>query len=466
MDILTKLLQHLDWFLDHAVWGDDTPAAGLWWSMLDLDTGRPTAAPRPAGVAKRCYRHIESPGGSNLYWDGPLVVASLAVSTRAGEPRYAEAAERYVRAYLQAAASPGGLLWWGNHYYVRADGRAVTFGSDVVAVDEAHRTAPLHETRPLPVPWPLLHRLDPSRTEAALAAHRQHLCPGAEAGCFNRHADGERDFAFLSSGGMLALALAYEAALAGEPADAASQAEQVLGFSWGSRNQQTGLLPANATHPRWDYHHATSETGLWAGAAFAAAGVLDRRDWAVMAAEAVGNWTERAWDARQGRFAGRLAVADGAHDRRPKPTSYCPGTWCDPWQPLFPAHDYPLQAAEASLTAYLHDRDRRHVSAVARWVQQVAGDGPVRNGWGTYAEQYGRAIHFLWRAGRTMSRPQWAAQGRELAAEAMQLLDGGRALCSHPWERRHDAVDGMGWLILALLALEADQEPELHGLYW
>ena len=175
MDILPKLLQHLDWFLDHAVWGDDTPAAGLWWSMLDLDTGRPTAAPRPAGVAKRCYRHIESPGGSNLYWDGPLVVASLAVSTRAGEPRYAEAAERYVRAYLQAAASPGGLLWWGNHYYVRADGRAVTFGRDVVAVDEAHRTAPLHETRPLPVPWPLLHRLDPSRTEAALAAHRQHL---------------------------------------------------------------------------------------------------------------------------------------------------------------------------------------------------------------------------------------------------------------------------------------------------
>ena len=65
-----------------------------------------------------------------------------------------------------------------------------------------------------------------------------------------------------------------------------------------------------------------------------------------------------------------------------------------------------------------------------------------------------------------MDRDDCRRLAMDLAEESQQILWAGEAFRSHPWEDRVEAVDGMGWLILALLCMEANGEPDLLGLFW
>ena len=53
-----------------------------------------------------------------------------------------------------------------------------------------------------------------------------------------------------------------------------------------------------------------------------------------------------------------------------------------------------------------------------------------------------------------------------LASEAIAVLWDGRMFRSHPGEHRYDAVDGMGYLLLALLCLSTGREPNMMGSGW
>jgi len=462
--------QHLDWFCAHAPWGEQTWAPGLWWAQLDVRTGAPVSGERAPGVSKRCYRLIESPGGSNLYWDGPLVVAMRGAARRFGEPRWATIGERYVRQYLAQGTSESDLLWWGNHYYLHRDaGGPVVFGEVAEPVGAAHADAPLHETRPLPVAWALLAELDAEHTSRNLAAQEGHLNrrPGAAGACgeagFDRHASGTDEHCFLEAGAMLALSQAWRAKLTGERRGL-DVADAVLRFSFGHRDERTSLLPVSPTSNRWDNHQATSEIGLWAGAAMAAAELCDQPDWRDLAVQALGAWVERAWDERAGRFAGRLHTQTGDAITTPQSTIYQPGRFADPWEPLFPAHDYPMPTAEACLTAWATTGEAVFELAARRWVEVIERSLPARNGRGGYAEHYGRVIHFLWRAGQMLGDAGMTELAWRVADESLAVLDAGHCLRSHPWEDRCEAVDGMGWLIMAWLALIDEAVPETMGL--
>src|SRR5688572_922954 len=126
-DVLRIIRTHLDWFIAHApMKGYGPHDNAMWISSLDLHTGRhPVPWERPAGVEKRCYRWIESPGGSNLYWDQPLLVAAHALSARTGDAAYAAAADAYGRDFLERCVAPSGLFLWGNHYFYDAARAAV-----------------------------------------------------------------------------------------------------------------------------------------------------------------------------------------------------------------------------------------------------------------------------------------------------------------------------------------------------
>lgn len=120
---------HLEWYIAHAAMRGYGPLdSPVWMSSIDLQTGRASAAPRPPGIEKRCYRFIESPLGSNLYWDLPLVAFCYQFSEITGRPRYRETAERYLLEYLSLATCENGLFYWGNHYYIQAaTGKIVWF---------------------------------------------------------------------------------------------------------------------------------------------------------------------------------------------------------------------------------------------------------------------------------------------------------------------------------------------------
>lgn len=468
-DWLSRITAHLDWFIDHAVWRDVGGISGLWWSMLGLKDGRPVGPERPAGVAKRCYRWIESPHGSNLLWDLPLVVACHAATDVTGDRRYALAARRYVQAYFDVGVSDSGLPWWGNHYYISAEhGGPIWFHGNQppTPVDDGQRDGHLHETRPIPVPWPLLHEIDPQVSAAAMGAHDRHLAPEGGAGCFNRHADRRaNDYAFLEAGAGLVQTFAWREQLLRD-ATSRSPARDVIRFSHGFRGPDTGLIPVSPLVERWDRYHTSSELGLWAGWLLEAAARLDDDQMAAIACESLACWLHYAWDADARRYRGRIRIADGGHDPTPKRTMYEPGVWSDPWQGLFPAHDYPMPCAQACLRAWHKTGDAVFAAGVAQWVEVLQATRPANNGWGACAECYGRAIHLLWEAGHALGRSDWLALASEVADEAVTVLACHGRLRGHPHEDRVDSVDGLGWLLLALLSLNADREPELHGLVW
>lgn len=465
-----RIQAHMDWFVDHAPmrgYGPDDNA--MWMSSLDLLTGRsPDPWDRPDGVEKRCYRWIESPGGSNLYWDQPLLVAAHALSEATGVRAYAEAADAYLRDFLARCVAPNGLFLWGNHYYYDAHKGGVVFftgGTPPVLVDPATQNGAYHETRPLPVAWDLFRRLDGEAVTRSIRAQGALHVVDAAMGEHNRHADQKRGHAFLESGAILAQTLC-DLAKEADDADAKALALKVAQFNFEHRNKDTGLLSNSPTHDRWDMHMVTSEVGMWAGAMMRCHALTGEGTFAWMASEALRAWLDRAWHEKVGQFYGKLQIADGEPVLGPKTTLYQPGDYCDPWEPLFPAHDYPMPCAEACLACYRHTRDERFRIGAEQWAQVAVRSLPARAGRGGYAEHYGRCIHFFLEGAEALGRPEWRDLAQRVADEAMDRLWTGNHFRTHPGENRCDAVDGLGFLFLALMQLETGEEPDLMGLYY
>ena len=464
---LSLVRSHLDWFIAHAPaqgYGPDDNA--MWMSSIDLHTGRSPKYDRPAGIEKRCYRWIEAPGGSNCYWDLPLLAAAHAVAQLTGDAQYGQAADAYVRDFLERCVAGNGMFLWGNHYYYdAASGQVVWFTdkSPPKPVDLSDEDGKYHETRPLPVAWDLFWRLDAAATERSIRAQGDRHVVDAKSGEHNRHADRKRGHAFLESGGILAETLCW---LGSRSEDAAliDLAKRIVRFNFEHRNPRTGLISNSPTHDRWDMHTVTSEVGMWAGCLMRCFDLSGRSTFADMASEALSAWLDCARDAAAGRFYGKLRIADATPNLGPKKTIYQPWDYCDPWEPLFPAHDYPMPCAEACLRCFRHTGDRRFLTGVERWADVVSTSLPARRGRGGYAEHYGRCIHFLLEAAEVCGRDDWRALAQRVADEAIDVLQVGDRFRTHPGENRCDAVDGLGFLFLALLRLETGRDPDLMGL--
>lgn len=444
----------------------------FWPAELIATTAEPIPVGTPARLPGRCYRSIASPRGANLYWDLPQLVAAHRMAAVTGAADLSAAADAYAASWLTGLRAPSGLLRWGNHYYWSFDRRAVVHfvdAEDPFPVPDGD-DGEYHEMRPLPTAWGVLRRVDASATEAALTACRGHIV--REDGAFNRHATGDGTLhAFLESGAILALGWA-EAAAAGGPAWMAAEARRIIAFSANQRGA-SGLLRNSQLVQRWDGVSATSEVGMWAGAVARCGEVLADPDLVALAAEVLGRWLELAWDESAGRFRGRLLVADGAHDRSPRTTVYQPGEWCDAWDPLFPAHDYPMACAEACLRLHRLTGAGRFADGARRWMRHLDRQGrPCQPGLdgtavpGTCAEHYGRAIHALDGIARQLGDTTAAAMADQLAIEAVSGLWTGRMFRGRIGDDRYGAVDGVGILILALLGRSEVGEGDGMGFLW
>ena len=193
-----------------------------------------------------------------------------------------------------------------------------------------------------------------------------------------------------------------------------------------------------------------------------------------MADAAVSAYLARGYDTKTRKYWGRLSIADGAPVLETRTIEgdtalslkHQPGVYADPWRPLFPAHDYPMPFAECCLELYALTGEARYRLACRRWVEQIEESLPARGGQGGYAEHYGRCIHFLWRCGRVLGMEASTELAHTLAREAQEVLWDGAMFRSHPGEPRYDAVDGVGYLLLALIALETGEAPEMMGSGW
>jgi hypothetical protein len=446
---LSKIERHLG----HVIrLGRDTygpKPTNLWLASIDILRGGQFEPPPAA--SRRTYRTIHAPRGSTLYWDQALLAVAMRLSEHTGDPAYRQAAVDYVGDFLQCCVDEEhtGMFEWGNHLYY-----------DVFSDSIANIYDPIHEIRPMTPAWALLWSLDPNATEREMrGAVRGHILD-PETGLFNRHAltgaqakeppQGE-PMPFLAAGASLVESLAWLSAHGVDDADELEAlALTVARYSFSKRNPATGLVPTQPVVQRWDSRVAT-------------------------ASQAVSAYLEPGWDAEARRYYGMLRIADGSPESK-RTTEWQPSLHSDVWEPLFPSHDYPLAFAETCLTLWKIDHDERYATCARRWIDQIRGQMPPRfpkasitdeaMQAGTFAENYGRAIHFLVRAGSLLDEPETSELARTIADDSVEKLwvEEAGMFRSHPGDDRADAVDGLGYLFAALAYLETGEDWDLGGI--
>jgi hypothetical protein len=153
-----------------------------------------------------------------------------------------------------------------------------------------------------------------------------------------------------------------------------------------------------------------------------------------------------------GRWFGKVSIANGAPITE-STTDYQPGVHSDFWGAMFPTHDYPAHLAEVCIALWQQTGNATYRSAAYACASRLRSDTPGQSGRFGYAEHYGRWIHFLLHAGNVFSDQSLVYQAHCLADEAIDQLMTDRMFRTHTGEDRYDAVDGLGLLAIALLAL-------------
>ncbi len=106
----------LDNLLAHGTDRYGPVATPMLMSIIDV---RSNEAPREPLPLDACVRTEErpgrrNPGGCDLWDDQPLLHALYAFGERAHDPRYARAADAYVRSFFERAPKPNGMLGRGT----------------------------------------------------------------------------------------------------------------------------------------------------------------------------------------------------------------------------------------------------------------------------------------------------------------------------------------------------------------
>ena len=448
-DSYTKLME--SHFQKMAATGTDVygPVTNpMWMSVLDTRTGHPPDQPH---TPRRVYRLIGAPQGTTFYWDQPLVVAAHQLSACTGEPQYAKLADLYTKVFLTRCVNQQGMFQWGNHaYYDAANDQIKRFSG-------GH-----HELRPITPAWELLWQHAPGQTARYIRtmAHRHVYDP--HSGGFNRHDDGKRGHAFIESGGILVESLAW---LYGETKDPEllETALKIARYSYSHRGPSTGLIRNNPDSQRWDSKVSTTEIGVWAQSLLRAGDYASNDEFSEMARSGISAYLKYGYDSNAKKYYGQVRIDDGKSVKPAKP-GYWPREYSDIWNmDQWPTHDYPMPFAEACITLYEKTKQDLFREAIHRWARVVSDATPANGGKGAYAEQYGRCIHFLARAGRVLQDQALVEQARVVADEAVGILYDESMFQGYPGTHLYESVDGVGYLFLALIYLETANELDLYG---
>ena len=413
----------------------------MWMAVIDTRTGR---HPEFEHTPKRVYRQIGAPRGSSLYWDQPMIVTAYRLSQLTGRPEYAAAADRYLRDFLATCVARNGIFQWGNHCYYDA------FEDRVAPFSGGH-----HELRPHAPAWEFFWRQDAAACERYIRVMAARHVYDPESGGFNRHDNGKRGHAFIESGGVLVESLAW---LYSKTQDRGllDLALRIARYSYRHRGPTTGLVINEPDFGRWDAKVCTTEVAVWANSLLRAAAETGQTEFAEMAREAVAAYLRFGYDEATGKYYGQLSVADG-RSVEPARIGYWPRKYSEIWNPdQWPTHDYPLEMADACVTLHQQTGDPLFEQGIRRWAE-IVRQSPRSERESAYADQYGRSIAFLTRAAGALRDDRYLAAARELAEEAVERLVHNGWFQGHAGSQLYEAVDGVGYLFLALIVLETGE---------
>ena len=441
-------------------------------SILDTETRqcpiRPAALDESWRVTRRERRN---PAGANLLTDQPLLKTMAAVSVVTGNSRYRRFADNYSAWYLTNLVDDKGFFWWGwhRHYDVYQDKMLGHLGSP-------HEIHAIHS-----IAWEQLWQVNPQAVRREIEAIWQWHVIDKTTGEVNRHGDGQRGCDFAMSAGAFAYAFAFLYKRTGDPVWL-DRARLLARYYWDRRDPRTDLFAdrPNAGAGRFDgSHFVTADTGLYCHAllkCYESTGETLFKDHALAYLKA---YRKYGYDPATGRFWGSLRL-DGSPVAGPRvvPTNgatqdtyavYEPRGYLDLWQPYVAGYEHPLPTAQVYAFASSLTDDPALLDTARLFAKLMETRLPPRDclqeSWyrgyaerfapaGTYAGLYGQSVSFLLHLYLLTGEPNYLRLARDTADDAIARLFHNGLFRGHPAKPYYEAVDGVGYLLYALLELD------------
>ncbi len=441
-------------------------------SILDVETrqcpSNPAALDEQWRVTRRERRN---PAGANLLSDQPTLKTLYAVSQVTGQRQYAWFADHYIGWYLANLADEKGLLWWGwhRHYDVFRDEKLGHLGNP-------HEIHAIHC-----IAWDKLWAVNPAAVRREIEAIWQWHVIDKQTGEVNRHGDGQRGCDFAMSAGACLYAFAFLYTRTHEPVWL-DRAKLLARYYRDRRHPDTGLFPdrPNAGSARFDgSHFVTADTGLYCHAllkSYELTGESLFRDDALAYLRA---YRRYGYDTKTGQFWGSLNL-DGTPvaGSRVVPETiraedyyqvYEPRGHLDLWQPYVAGYEHALATAQVYAYAAQLTGDAAMLDTAKLFARLIETNLPPRacltNSWyrgyaeqyapkGTHAGSYGQTISFFIHMHLLTGEARCLVLARRTADEAIARLYHQGLFRGHPAKPYYEAVDGVGYLLYALLEMD------------
>jgi len=403
------------------------------------------------------------PRGSDLLVDQSTVEVFYLLSQLTENRKYSAFADRYLGCVTRMVDDKG-FFWWGWHrfYDVFADEMSGSHGNS----HEIHVNLPR---------WERLWRVDEKATRRELEAIWEWHIIDKTTGEFNRHGDGRRGCDFAMSGAEFIYAFSFLYAKTNHPVWL-ERAELIANYLWQSRNRRTNLIPnrPNAGKIRFDGGHLdTSVTGLLCYYLLKSYELTDAEAFRDQAVAYLAAYDRYGYDPSTKRFWGSLTL-DGKPVQGPRVqggyAQYEPRGHVDLWEPYQLGYEFPIYTAQAYAYAYQVTDDRKLLDAAVRWADWIRHCPPsegclAENAWyeryaglfaphGTFADMYGRTISLFIHLYALTGQQSYLNDARRMAREAVSRLYYKGLLRGHPAKPFYSSVDGVGYLLYALLQLD------------
>lgn len=436
-------------------------------SILDTKTLKSPENPAPLDEAYRVTRRDRrNPAAADPECDQALLKTMLFLSAISGDPQYAEAARRYCRYTMENLVDKKGFFWWGWHrrYDVFEDAFKGHSG-------DHHEIHAIHE-----IAWETLWSVNPDAVTRQIEAIWQWHVIDKQTGEINRHGDGRRGCDFSMSAGSFIEAFAFLFKKTGRPAWL-ERAKLLAAYYWERRDPKTNLVAdrPNAGKDRFDGGcFVTATTGLYCHSlmkAWQLTGDTAFRDQAMTYLKAYARY---GFDPDTGKYWGALRL-DGTPIPGPRLSSgyamYEPRGHLDLWEPYVAGYQFAIYTAQAYASAYLLTGDEtmgESAKRFAAWIcrtppgtdegnpqswYRAYSDGPGKQG--TYAGKYGRTISFFLTLYAASGKDEYLDSAIKMAGEAKDKLWSNGLFRGHPAKPYYENIDGVGYLLYALLQLDA-----------
>jgi hypothetical protein len=441
-------------------------------SIIDIDSLLCPRQPLPVDEYFRVTRRDRrNPAGANLLTDQPLLKTMFYLSLVSGDNVFAESATNYIRYWLDHLVDDKGFFWWGwhRHYDVYRD------------VPDGHEGSP-HEIHAIhAIDWERLGMVNQKAVAKEIEAIWEWHVIDKKTGEINRHGDAKPGCDFSMSAGAFIEAFAFMYAKT-EEQQWLDRAVLIADYYWQRRNPVTNLIPErpNAGKTRFDgSSFVTSISGLFCHSLLKAYETTRQesfRDQAVSYLKAYANY---GFDDKTGKFWGALQL-DGVPIPGPRvytdniesAAGYAatqPRGFLDLWEPYVAGYQYPIYTAQACVYAYQLTKDDLFLKTAKRfasWIKRTPpGSVESEDTWyrdysngpglqGTYADKYGRTISFFLHLYITTGDNRYLKDARLFADQAIEKLYYKGLFRGHPAKPYYEAMDGVGYLLYALLELD------------